>query len=155
MISEVYGRSQFFVNLPEISLVKEYPFITQYIKGLQYKHPEMKYSDYILMCNFLRPGILLRESIFRTCFLILERGRKINVETSIHWAESHTCPDWWLDLQHRYVPWLGIELLTFRFMRQSSNQMSHTGHGSEKVLIKTTLPSWACLWKHFHISYLL
>ena len=82
----------------------------------------------------------------RTCLLVLERGREWGREkaggeretdrqTDIDVGEKHwlgaSCmlPVWGQNLQHRHVPWSGIELVTSQFMGPRSCQLSHTGQG--------------------------
>ena len=77
-----------------------------------------------LFIIFLNPHL-------RIYLLILEREEVRGRET-LMWERnidrlvaSHACPDWGLNLQPRYVPWLGIEPATFWCMGWCSNQLSH------------------------------
>ena len=63
--------------------------------------------------------------------LLLERGeareRNTDVREKHQSVASSTCPDWGPNLQPRYVPWPGIELVIFCFVGVCSSQLSHTG----------------------------
>ena len=60
-----------------------------------------------------------------------EREREKNIDVKErHWSiASHTHDDQGLNSQLRHVPWLGIEPLTFWFMRWYHKQLSHTIQG--------------------------
>ena len=73
-----------------------------------------------------------------------ERGRsgrrERGTERGKHWCEKHwsvascMCPDWGLNLQPRYVPWAGIEPVTFWCMGQHSNQLRHLARAYNLIL---------------------
>ena len=87
---------------------------------LKYKHIINQKKS----CHFLNPHP-------RTCLLILEgkRRRNIHVRGRDQLVASRMNPDWGPSLQPKLVPWPRLEPLTFWFMRQCSNQLSHTGQG--------------------------
>ena len=70
-------------------------------------------------------------------------GRKgnINVKDKYPPVASSTCLYKGPNQEPRYVPWLRMNLETFEFMGQCSNQLSHTGQGMGwHFLIE------ACVW---------
>ena len=85
------------------------------------------FSSYIGMIIFffvcLWVGKLFLNPRLRICLLILEREK--GGEREKHWpVASGICHDRVLDLQPRYVPWLGIKPATW-CTAWCSNQMSH------------------------------
>ena len=90
----------------------------------------------------------------KLCFLLLiltqgyvfidlrEKGRGGGRERAKHWCErerhwsiaSCSYPDRGLNLQSRYVPWLGIKTATFGCMRWFSNQFCHVARAQTLFL---------------------
>ena len=58
-----------------------------------------------------------------------ERERSVNVREKHQLGASCVHPNWGLNQQPRYVPWLGIEPTAFCCMGQCSNQLSHASPG--------------------------
>ena len=60
-----------------------------------------------------------------------EKGREGEREVEKYQSvASHMCPDLGPNPQPTHLPWLGIPPVTFWFMGQCSNQMSHTSQDS-------------------------
>ena len=85
--------------------------------------------------------------------LLLEGwGRQKKKETSvwarnIDWLPSCTRTDWGLNQQPEYVPWLGIESMTFWSMGWYSNQLSHTGEG--ELLVFSDSVFFSFIYYHY------
>ena len=73
-----------------------------------------------------------------------ERGRERNIDVKekhrlvafpMHVDQDHSCLEWGLNLQPRYVPWLGIKPHNLLVMEQCSNQLSHTSQGPSFLIL--------------------
>ena len=81
----------------------------------------------------------------RICFYWFWKERKGERERKKHWlVASHMCPDWWLNPQPRYVPWLGIEPSIFWYMGLCANKLSYPARAGGVVPL--VWPGWDNLW---------
>ena len=58
-----------------------------------------------------------------------EKERNIDGKEKHQLVASLMCPDWGLNPQPRHVPWPGLKPMTFQFIGQCPNQLSHTSQG--------------------------
>ena len=95
------------------------------------------------------PGIC--NNFLKYVYWFLEKGREK------HWlVASHSRLDWGLNPKTSYVPWLGIEPLTFWCTGQYSNQLNHVSKSRIIGLFmspQNEVPFFTysvCLWKAFY-----
>ena len=100
----------------------QWVFITLMVKsiGLELVWPGIKswLSHFFISLFLYNPHLRICSLSFRE----REREREREKHRSV---ASHICPNWELNLQPRYVPWLGIEPTTFWCMGWHSNQPSN------------------------------
>ena len=60
---------------------------------------------------------------------VKERERNIDVREKYQLVASHVYLNQGSNLQHRYVPWMGIKYGNFWCMGQFSNQLNYPGKG--------------------------
>ena len=84
----------------------------------------------------------LSEDLFFTAFGERERERETPMKKgNIDWLPSYMHPNRRSNLQPRYVPWPGVEPMTFRCVGQRSNQLSHASQGNSLFLFMAKLYS--------------
>ena len=88
----------------------------------------------------------------RICILILDRKHECEIEAST------SCllyvPDWAWNPQARYVPWLGIELVTFWYIWWQSNQLSHSAGAFCSLFRFLSPPDFYLLWSQLAVTSL-